>query len=112
MNPGLIPLPPSHKEKGPESSAREGCSRQGLSGGLFQDVALSWTYLGPLLYLPSNELCFLLQNWLDPSKEIKKQIRSEWPAVVGNAVEGWAGLQAVGPQLCCSVLLWEVHSDP
>lgn len=41
---------------------------------------------GPVLHLPFTEPCLLFQNWLDPSKEIKKQIRSEWPVVVANVV--------------------------
>lgn len=62
--------------------------------------------LGPISspHLSSKELCLLFQNWLDPSKEIKKQIRSEWPAVAGNMVgEGVGGSsRPQRPRLCCS----------
>lgn len=43
----------------------------------------------PLLHLLSKEPYLLFQNWLDPSKEIKKQIRSKWLIVAGDVADGW-----------------------
>lgn len=43
------------------------------------------------IFLLKDESLILFQNWLDPSKEIKKQIRSEFWLVADVCVDGWAG---------------------
>lgn len=42
-----------------------------------------------VIFLLKDESSILFQNWLDPSKEIKKQIRSEYLLMAG--VCGWVG---------------------
>lgn len=58
-----------------------------------------------VIFLLKDESSILFQNWLDPSKEIKKQIRSEYLLMAG--VCGWVGRA----WLLCSHLLWNVLLD-
>lgn len=54
-------------------------------------MSLSPSPVWPFPHLLSKEPYLLFQNWLDPSKEIKKQIRSEWLITVRDFVGGWVG---------------------